>query len=244
MTYNDLLTLLQTYREEKFAEFQRGLILPPKAKILGVRTPVLRKIAKDIFKKGLTERLLGFPDEYYEVTFIKLTAVSKLPYESFLQYLPTCVSLIDNWALCDSFKANCIKTHKDEFLPELANVFSTGKEFYQRYALVMLLSYYCEENYFSIIKEYLKGADTRLYYVKMAAAWLFAEVVIKDYSLGIQWLKEGIVTPVTQDKAIQKARESFRLDEEKKRFLNSLKNKNKQKERNENEHFTDDYAGI
>ena len=204
----------------------------------------MRKLAKRLAKIGETERLFEFPDEYYEVTFIKLTAVSLLPYESFLKYLPACVALIDNWALCDSFKANCIKTRKEEFLPTVEKIFSTGKEFYQRYALVTLLAYYCEEKYFPTIKEYLNGADTRLYYVKMAAAWLLAEVLIKDYPRGVQWLNEGIVKPETQHKAIQKARESFRLDEEKKSFLNSLKKKNKRKERNENEHFTNDYAGI
>lgn len=224
-TYLQLLEKLNGYKEENFAAFQRRLI-PTFQSILGVRTPILRRLAKDY--KGSIEEVLNFPDEFYEVTFIKLTIVASLPYGQFVGYLPRCVSLIDNWATCDSFKAKCLKKHKKEFLPLLEKLFLDGGEFFQRYALVVLLSEYVQEEYLPIVKEYLHRADTRPYYVYMAAAWLTAEVLIKYYDFGVEILKEGRLDAKTHNKAIQKARESYRLTQVQKEYLNSLKIKNKE----------------
>lgn len=220
MTYCEFLTELQACAEPAFAAFQRKLI-PTSQKILGVRTPALRKLAKS-FKNG-TDELFAFPDEYYETTFVKLAAVALLPYEKFTEYLPECLPLIDNWATCDCFKAACIEKHKDDFLPLLERFFVNGREFYQRYVLVMLLSYYVEEKYLKTIVEYLKRAETDMYYVHMAAAWLTAEVLVKHYEEGVKILESGILNARTHNKAIQKAKESYRITQEQKGFLESLK---------------------
>ena len=82
------------------------------------------------------DELFTYPDEYYEVTFIKLTAAALLPFEKFLSYVDKCVSLIDNWATCDCFDAKCIAKHREEFLPYIKKYARADGEFYQRYALV------------------------------------------------------------------------------------------------------------
>lgn len=225
MKYSELLTLLKEKREEEFAAFQRKLI-PTKQEILGVRTPVIRKIAKE-YGGDVTE-LLSFPDEYFEVTLIKLNVVSALPYEEFIEVVERCVSLIDNWGSCDCFKAKCLKKRKAEFLPVLEKIFSHGGEFYERYALVVLLSEYVEEEYLSVVEGYLRRADTAPYYIHMAAAWLVAEVLVKHYEYGVSILQKGFLDKKTHNKAIQKAIESYRLTDERKAYLRSLKIKNKQ----------------
>ena len=131
MLYSDFLNNLKSYAETDFAEFQRRLI-PTQREILGVRTPTLRRFAKEY--QGDLNELFSYPDEYYETVFIKLTVVSRLPYAQFLVYLEKCVALIDNWALCDSFKCKAITKHRQEFLPILDKLFLDGREFYQRYA--------------------------------------------------------------------------------------------------------------
>ena len=130
---------------------------------------------------------------------------------------------MDNWALSDCFKPKCLKKYRDDFLPELEKLFSDGKEFYQRYVLVVLLSEYVEQKYLPLIENYLKRADTQPYYVHMAAAWLTAEVLIKEYNYGVEILKKGLLERKTHNKAIQKAIESYRLTQEQKEFLRSLK---------------------
>ncbi len=220
MTYLEFLNILTSYKEETFADFQRRLIFT-KYKILGVRTPILRKLAKE-YKENLKD-IFAFPNEYYEVVFIKLTLVSTLKYEAFLSYLDACVALMDNWALCDSFKAVCIKKRKEEFLLVLKEIFERGGEYEQRYPLVVLLSEYMEEKYLSTIEGFIRRADTKPYYVHMATAWLIAEILVKEYEFGVKLLKEKLTDEKTHNKAIQKAVESYRLTQEQKEFLRSLK---------------------
>ena len=224
MTYSEFIDILTASAEKNYAEFHSSLT-PTKYKILGVRVPIMRKLAKQY--QNHFEELIFFPNEYYEVVFIKLTLISQLPYERFIQYIEKAVDWIDNWALCDSFKAKCIRTHKDEFLPVLEAIFQTGKEFYQRYVLVVLLSEYMDEKYLSLIKGYICRADTSPYYVYMGVAWLVAEILVQYYEYGVAILQESILQPKTHNKAIQKAIESYRLTENQKEYLRSLKIKNK-----------------
>ncbi|MBQ8375151.1 MAG: DNA alkylation repair protein [Clostridia bacterium] len=224
MTYDKLLGKLKELSEKDFAAFQSKLIKSPSQTLLGVRTPVLRKIAKEWTKQ--IERLLSFPDEYYEVTFIKLTAVSYLPYEEFLKYVNRVVPLIDNWALCDSFRPKCLKKHKDGYLPKLLSFLENKTEFSVRYALVTLLAFYVEEKYLPLLFGVLKSTDTQAYYVHMAAAWLTAEILVKYFDAGVAFLKEYAIRKETHNKAIQKAIESYRLTKEQKELLKALKIKN------------------
>lgn len=224
MQYSKLIEILRTHAEPNFANFQRRLIFAQR-EILGVRTPILRKIAKEY--KGDVDELLSFPNEYYEVVFIKLTVVSALSYEEFINRVQDCVSLIDNWALCDSFKAKCIKKNKDDFLSVLEKLFATGKEYYVRYTFVVFLAEYVEKKYLSTVISYIRRADLQPYYVHMAVAWLTAEILIKEYAYGLEILQSGVLDERTHNKAIQKAIESYRLNQEQKEYLRSLKIKNK-----------------
>lgn len=224
MTYLELIDILKENSSDSFAAFQRRLIATNYS-ILGVTTPTMRKIAK-MYAKDLQE-ICAFPDEYYETVFIKLTLISKLPYEKFIQHVDYAVSLMDNWAHCDCFKVDCINNHKEEFLNILDCLFQKGGEYYQRYVLVSLLSYYVEEKYLPIIERYIRQADTSKYYIHMAVAWLTAEILIKQYDYGLRLLNARIMEQKTHNKAIQKAIESYRLTNEQKEFLRSLKIKNK-----------------
>lgn len=220
MTYEELLQELKAYKEEDFAAFQRRLIFTS-VEILGVRTPILRRLAKKYVCE--IDSLMKFPNEYYEVIFIKLCAVSLLPYEQFLGYIDQCPRLIDNWATCDSFKPNCIKKNKEDFLPKIEEIFSHGGEFYERLALVLLLGYYVEEKYATVITEYIKRAELEKYYVHMAVAWLVAELLIKLPKVGNEIINGGYLPQRTHNKAIQKAVESFRITQEEKKRLKTLK---------------------
>ena len=223
MCYEQLLDDLKAFAEEDFANFQERLIFT-KSKILGVRTPTLRKLAKQ-YQKSVDE-LITFPNDYYEVVFIKLCVVSSLPYDKFLKYIDECAKIIDNWATCDSFKPTCLKQSKrnrDEFLPKLNELFTKGGEFYERLVLVLLLGYYLEEEYAPIIKQYIERANTENYYVHMAVAWLTAELLVKLPKLGEEILNSGRLPPKTHNKAIQKAIESFRITKQDKQRLLLLK---------------------
>ncbi|MGN0824266.1 MAG: DNA alkylation repair protein, partial [Candidatus Coproplasma sp.] len=141
--YEELLQELNGLSESGYAAFHSKLLHNSSIKVIGVRTPVLRSLAKSYAARF--EELFALPNEYYEVTFLKLIAASNLPYERFITIVDDCVELIDNWAACDCFKAACIKKHRQEFLPFVKAYLGVNREFSQRYALVTLLHFYVQE---------------------------------------------------------------------------------------------------
>lgn len=220
-SYQKLLAELEIYADESYKAFHRKLLNNDDVNVLGVRIPVLRKIAKNY--REMIDELFTFPDEYYEVTFIKLTVASGLKYDEFVKYADRCVSLIDNWATCDCFSPKCVLKHKEEFLPYIYGYFDTGKEFYQRFALVTLLHFYVEENYLDVIFSLSARASTQFYYVHMAVAWLLAEAAVKYFDRCAEFLKSSPLDKKTHNKAIQKATESFRLTDNQKYVLKGMK---------------------
>ena len=230
--YPEFLEEIKSYAEPEYAAFHKRLLKNDNINVLGVRVPTLKKIAKKY--KNFVPTLLSFPDEYYEVTFIKLQAVALLPYNFFINYVDKCVPLIDNWATCDCFTPKCIEKHKDEFLGYIYTyLLSEDKEFYQRFALTTLLHFYVEEKYYQTILDIIQeDINTDYYYVHMAAAWLLAELITKFYDDTIEFLKysaklpeddECYIDKKTHNKAIQKACESYRLTAEQKTYLKGLK---------------------
>lgn len=222
MTLSDeLLQQLEAHRDGQYAVFHSKLINCPAQSLIGVRVPQLRKIAKK-YSQRIGE-LFEISDDRYEVKFVKLSAAAALEYEEFLKYLPLCLPLIDNWALCDGFSAKCISRHREQFRPYIDEFLSDGRQFYQRYALTTLLSFYVEEQYLGYIFDCLRRADCTQYYVHMAAAWLLCEVIVKHYERGVGFLMQNALDRATHNKAIAKCAESFRLSAEQKNHLKNLK---------------------
>ena len=221
ITYEELLAELRANANETYRAFHKKLLKNEAINVLGVKTPVLRSIAKRL--RTDWREVLSFPDDYYEVTFIKCTLVGALPYEEFVVQLDTVLPLLDNWATCDCFTAPCIGKHREEFLPVIEKCFSDGREFIKRYARVALLHDYVEEKYLPVLFAYLSRCKNEKYYVMMAAAWLFAEILVKFYDAGVAFLKERKLDLEIAKKGIRKACESFRLTKEQKEELKNFK---------------------
>ena len=223
--YEEFLAELKASQDLEYLQFHKRLLKNDGINLLGVRTPIMKKLAKK-YKNSIDE-LMTFPDDYYEVTFIKLSAVALLDYGKFTECIDQCVPLIDNWATCDCFTPKCIEKHKDDFLPYIFKYLSVDKEFYQRFALTTLLHFYVEEKYLQILIDAIKKADLNYYYVHMAAAWLIAEMLVKHYEKAVEFLTNKTsleaLDKKTHNKAIQKAVESYRLSGEQKNFLKGIK---------------------
>lgn len=219
--YQEFLDELKSYADTDYRNFHKKLLKNDEVNVLGVRVPTLRKLAKKY--KGEVDNLLTFPDDYYEVTFVKLSAVALLDYENFIERLDSCIKLIDNWATCDCFIPKCIAKHKDDFLPEIRECAAKDGEFEQRFALITLLHFYVEEKYLEDIFSLVERCDTSKYYVYMAAAWLIAEILAKYYPRARGFLMENSLDKKTHNKAIQKACESFRLSNDEKNYLKGIK---------------------
>lgn len=229
MTYGQLLAALAEKKDEAYRQFNERIVNIPAGTSVGVRTPDLRALGKALVREeGFDlDALLAFPDEVFEVRLLKCFAVGykKMPFSEKCAYIDRCVPVIDGWAVCDLFCSTLkeIKNHREEFLPQLRGYVERGAEFSQRFAYILLLDCYMEEEYLPTIFSLVGQANTQYYYTHMGAAWLLAEVLVKFFDCGVQYLKESVLDKKTLNKAIQKARESYRLTETQKNLLKSLK---------------------
>ena len=229
-TYEQVLEELRERKDEKFRLFNERIVNVPSGSSIGVRTPLLRAYAKEFLKQEdfSFDALFSFPNEIYEIRLLKCLCVgyAKVPYARLVSLIRRCVPILDGWAVCDLFCSTLkvFKKHREEFLPEIQKYLDRGTEFSQRFALILLLGCYMEKSCLPVIFRALDTVDTRPYYTYMGAAWLLAEVLVKFYEDGVQYLKTGMLDARTKAKAITKARESFRLTQEQKNFLKSLKN--------------------
>ncbi len=219
--YPEFLNELKALSEPEYREFHKKLLKNDKINVLGVRVPALKKLAKKYL--GEIDNILSYPDEYYEVTFVKLSAVALLDYDGFIARLDGCVKLIDNWATCDCFAPDCVKDNRDKFLLHIRKYAAASGEFEQRFALTVLLRYYMDEKYLETIFALVERCDTSKYYVHMAAAWLVAETIVRYYDRAVGFLMENSLDKKTHNKAIQKACESFRLSNDRKNYLKGIK---------------------
>lgn len=229
-SYAQILQDLREMKDEKFRIFNERIVNISSGSSIGVRTPYLREYAKKFVQEAEFdfEELFSFPNDVFEIRLLKCLCVgyAKQSYEMLVKNIARCVPVIDGWAVCDLFVSTLkvLKKHRKEFLPELKKYAADKTEFSQRFALIVLLSCYMDEEYLPIIFGVLDEADTQYYYSHMGAAWLLAEVLVRFYDAGVRYLKEGMLDSKTKNKAIQKARESYRLTVDQKNSLKSLKN--------------------
>ena len=228
-SYAEVIAELAAMRDEKYRAFNERIVNIPQSKIVGVRMPLLRDYGKGLVKgEGFDlDALLAFPNDVYEIRLLKCFAVgyTKMSFPEKVKYIERCVPFIDGWAVCDLFCSTLkeVKKHREEFMPEIQKYIDEGSEYSQRFGYVMLLGCYMEREYLSEIFALLAKARTEFYYTHMGAAWLLAEVLVKFFDRGVQYLKESALDKKTLNKAIQKARESYRLTETQKNLLKSLK---------------------
>ena len=220
---------LKQLADEKYREFHKGLC-PGTENILGIRVPVLREYAKKLSKEyEIRELLKQIDNEYYEEIMLQgmLIGLEKdKDIQNILKDIEEFVPKIDNWAVCDVFCAGLkiTKKYKEEMWEFIQKYLKSDKEFELRFAIVMILGYFIDEEYLEKDFKIFNNIKSDKYYVKMALAWAISICVIKYYDRSIKYLeKEAILDDFTYNKAIQKARESYRLSKEQKDFLNTLK---------------------
>ena len=230
MEYGSVLGELEKVRDEKFRVFNERIVNVLPGSSVGVRVPLLRKYAQGLVRRAdfSFDVLLSFPDEIFEIRCLKCLCVgyAKTGYDELVRLIRRCVPVIDGWAVCDLFCSTLkqIKKYRRPYLEEIRAFVAEGSEFSQRFAYVLLLGAYVEEEWLEEIFVLLGRAKSEYYYTRMGAAWLLAEVLVKFYDRGAEYLKSGALDASVKSKAIQKACESFRLTADEKKYLKSLKN--------------------
>ena len=216
--------------DEKYKEFHSKLC-PNTDNILGVRVPILRNYAKELSKKYTTDELLkNIDNQYYEEIMLQgmIIGLSKENnFEVIKKYIKDFVPKIDNWAICDVFCAGLkiTKKYKEDMWNFIQTYLKSKNEFYLRFAIVMILDFYIEEEYLERNFEIFNNVRSDKYYVQMAIAWAISICLIKYYDKTIKYLKskECKLDNFTYNKSLQKARESYRISKEQKEELQKMK---------------------
>lgn len=225
----DILNLLIPYIDEKYKNFHKK-ICNTKYKILGVKIPTLRKIAKKLLKEYDYKKILNnIGNIYYEEVMLEGIIIGniKCDYNKKLDLITNFLPKIDNWAVCDIFcgELKFIKKYKCEFLKYITKI-NCDKEYYQRFIIVILLDYYIDDNYIDFVLNCMLDFISDKYYVKMAVAWCLSICLIKFFNKTVSFLNDNKynLDKWTYNKALQKGLESFRISKENKEILKTMKN--------------------
>lgn len=215
--------------DEKYKEFHSGLC-PNTNNIVGVRVPVLRNYAKELAKGDFRNYLTNAKDEYYEEVMLQgmVIGLAKMELEERLDYIKRFVPKIDNWAICDVFCAGLkfVNKNKEKVWKFLKQYLKSNKEFEIRFGVVMLLDFYITEDYIDRVIKILNEIKHEGYYVKMAVAWAISICYIKFPKETMKLLQENELDDFTYNKALQKIIESYRVSEEDKKMIRTMKRGN------------------
>lgn len=213
-------------QDKKYRDFQIKLIPNINSDtIIGVRTPELRNYAKKLVKEdNYLLFLKELPHQYFDENQLHAFIISELKsYDECLKYVNEFLPYINNWATCDQLSPKIFKKHLDELLLQI-KLWIKGKDTYTiRFGIGMLMKYYLDEYFKPEYLDLVAKIKSKEYYVNMMIAWFFATALSKQYKDTLPFLEDNRVDTWVHNKTIQKAVESYRITEEQKNYLKSLK---------------------
>ena len=210
----------------KYRDFQAKLI-PGKdtEMMIGVRTPELRKLAKQMLKReDIGEFLRDLPHRFFDEDQLHAFIVSGIKeYGKCMEELMRFLPFVDNWATCDQMSPGVFKKHKPELLAEIREWLGSEHTYTVRFGIGMLMQHFLDEDFDPAYPELVAGVHSEEYYVNMMIAWYFATALAKQYDAVLPFIERRRLDPWTHNKTIQKAVESYRISDEQKEYLRSLK---------------------
>jgi len=193
--------------------------------VIGVRTPDLRKLAKELSKTPeALEFLKILPHTYYEENNLHGFLIETIKdYDAAIAAIDAFLQYIDNWATCDLMSPKVFKKHLPELYEKIIFWLKSDKTYTVRFGIGMLLGFYLDEQFRPDMLELVAGVRSEEYYINMMIAWYFATALAKQYDATLPYIQELRLEKWTHNKAIQKAIESYRISDESKAYLRTLK---------------------
>lgn len=193
--------------------------------IIGVRTPELRKLAKQLDKSTDVELFLQeLPHRYYEENNLHGFLIESIKeFDACIFALNQFLPYVDNWATCDMMAPKVLKKDLPKLYEWVKVWIASGKTYTIRFGVNMLMKYFLDEAFLPEYPELVASIAAEEYYVKMVVAWYFATALAKQYDAVLPYLTEHRLDVWTHNKTIQKAVESYRITKEQKEYLRTLK---------------------
>lgn len=214
----------------EYRDFQSKLIPNiPKEHIIGVRTPALRALAKELRRREDIEGFLSaLPHRYFEENQLHAFLISLgSDYSETIKRLDAFLPHVDNWATCDQMSPKVFRKHRDELAAEIDRWFVSEHPYTVRFGIGMLMQHYLDEEFREEYLARVAALRSGEYYVNMMIAWYFATALAKRYDATLPYIEQGRLDSWTHNKAIQKAVESDRISDAAKAYLRTLKSKNR-----------------
>ena len=213
-------------QDTKYRDFQTRLIptVDPDT-VIGVRTPELRKYAKQLIKsEDIEEFLTHLPHQYFDENQLHAFILSEMKdYSECVDKVDRFLPFVDNWATCDQMSPKVFKKHRQKLLKEIKRWIRSEETYTIRFGIGMLMEHFLDEDFDPAYPEMVAKIRSDEYYVNMMVAWYFATALAKQYKTVISYIEDQRLDVWTHNKAIQKSVESNRITPEQKMYLKSLK---------------------
>lgn len=229
MKFGDNMTItekLLELKDEKNAAFQAKLTPGIDRELfLGIRLPVLRELEKSIRNTPEADCFLQeLPHHYYDENMLHAVLISNMKdYEKMTRLLEEFLPYVDNWAVCDTMRPAAFKKHRRQLMDLISEWIASDKTYTVRFGIDMLMTHFLDEEFSEAYLELPAGVDSEEYYVNMMIAWYYATALAKQWTATVPYIENRRLKPWVHNKTIQKAVESFRITDEQKAYLKTLK---------------------
>ena len=222
----DVIKELFKLQDIKYRDFVAKLIPTVDiSKIIGIRTPILRRFAKDFNQSDKTEIFLkSLPHTYYEENNLHAYLLEQIhDFGTAITMTERFLPYIDNWSTCDTFCPKVFSKNADKLLPYIEKWLSIEHTYTKRYAISLIMRYFLDDKFDEKYLKFVADIHSDEYYINMMRAWFFATALFKQYNATVAYLENNILDKWTHNKTIQKAIESYRITKEQKEYLKTLK---------------------
>lgn len=226
MINDDILKKLYALQDTAYRDFQGKLLPTVNSKtIIGVRTPDLRKLAKELAKQDDIGTFLDtLPHTYFDENQLHAFILSELKdYGRCIALVNAFLPCVDNWATSDQLSPKVFKKHKEDLLVQIKAWLKSEKTYTVRFAVGMLMQHYLDDSFSPAYPKLVAAIKSDEYYINMMRAWYFATALAKQYDAIIPYIEGKKLDAWTHNKTIQKAVESYRITPEQKEYLKTFR---------------------
>lgn len=226
MERKDIVAELFRLQDKDYAAFQSKLLpTVDRDRVIGVRTPSLRTFAKSLYKEGETDGFLAcLPHQYFDEDQLHAFLISlEKDFDKCISLVEAFLPYIDNWATCDQLSPKVFKMEPEKLLPYIEKWIKSDKIYTVRFAIGMLMQHFLDDRFDTKYAEMVANVESGEYYINMMIAWYFATALAKQYDSVLPYLEEDRLGDWVHQKTIQKCIESYRITENQKQYLKSLK---------------------
>ena len=212
-------------KDEDYAVFQKKLIPDTKYEMIGVRTPDLRKLAKELSGTQQAEEFLKeLPHRYFDENQLHAFIISLTKdFDRCIEQVNTFLPYVDNWATCDQLSPKVFAKNLPKLVVQIDGWIRSDRTYTVRFGIGMLMQHYLDADFKPQYMEQVASVRSDEYYIRMMVAWYFATALAKQYDSAVKYLEQRKLDTWTHNKTIQKAVESYRITAETKTYLKSLR---------------------